>query len=58
MENKMVWSVTETWECLKEWFENKMALVITEPTEDLRKTWLENKMATFVTEPRECLKKT
>ena len=37
--------VTETWECLGKWLENKLVRVVAEPTEGLRKTCLENKMA-------------
>jgi len=40
------------------WLENKIARIVTELTEGLRKTCFEIKMAQFVTEPRDCLSKT
>ena len=39
------------------WLENKMALVVTEMWECLRKTRLEIKMAQVVNEPSDCLTK-
>ena len=39
-------------------FLNKMARVVIEPWEWLRKTWLGNKMARVVNEKWECLRKT
>ena len=39
------------------WLENKMALVVTETWECLRKTILEIKMVQVVNEPSDCLTK-
>ena len=39
------------------WFENKLARVVTETWECLRKKWMKNKMARVVTEPTEGLRK-
>jgi len=53
----MAWLVTETWECLKEWFENKYACY-NRAYGGSEENVVGKQDGAFVILPRECLKKT